>query len=63
MALDLCVSSAPQGVYTLMGPELDEEGWVKDPIRMDWATGACVRASARGVVPFFFYFVCACVCG
>lgn len=41
MALDLCVSAAAQGVYTLMGPELDEEGWVKDPIRLDWATGAC----------------------
>ena len=41
VALDLCVSAAPKGVYTLMGPELDEEGWVKDPIRLDWATGAC----------------------
>ena len=24
-----------------MGPELDEGGWVKDPIRLDWASGAC----------------------
>lgn len=39
VALDLCVSAKP-GVYTLMGPELDEHGWVKNPIRADWATGA-----------------------
>ncbi len=41
VALDLCVSSAPTGTYTLMGPELDEDGWVKDPVKMDWASGAC----------------------
>jgi gentisate 1,2-dioxygenase len=40
VALDLCVSAEPEGVYTLMGPELDEEGWVKNPIRCDWKTGA-----------------------
>lgn len=40
VALDLCVAAEPEGVYTLMGPELDEEGWVKDPIRCDWRTGA-----------------------
>ena len=41
VALDLCVSAPTSGaVYTLMGPELDEDGWVKDPIRMDWASGA-----------------------
>jgi hypothetical protein len=40
VALDLCVSAAPKGVYTLMGPELGEDGWVKDPIRLEWATGA-----------------------
>ena len=39
VALDLCVSAEPNGVYTLMGPELDEEGWVKDPVRCDWKTG------------------------
>lgn len=39
VALDLCVSAA-EGVYTLMGPELDEDGWVKNPIRADWAPGA-----------------------
>jgi gentisate 1,2-dioxygenase len=38
VALDLAVVATP-GVYTLMGPELDEEGWVKDPIRCEWATG------------------------
>jgi gentisate 1,2-dioxygenase len=26
VALDLCVSAAPEGVYTLMGPELDDQG-------------------------------------
>ena len=46
MALDLCVSAAPQGVYTLMGPELGEDGWVLDPIRLDWATGACAAQTA-----------------
>ncbi|TFJ80325.1 hypothetical protein NSK_008330 [Nannochloropsis salina CCMP1776] len=39
VALDLAVRAAPHGVYTLMGPELGEDGWVKDPIRLDWATG------------------------
>jgi gentisate 1,2-dioxygenase len=41
VALDLCVS-APEGqdVYTLMGPELDAAGWVKDPIKCLWVTGA-----------------------
>jgi hypothetical protein len=29
-----------KGVYTLMGPELDEHGWVKNPIKCDWKTGA-----------------------
>lgn len=40
VAIDLCVSSEPEGVYTLMGPELDDEGWVKNPIRCAWKTGA-----------------------
>ena len=50
VALDLCVSASipAEGhgeggrspVYTLMGPELDEDGWVKDPVRCDWITGA-----------------------
>jgi gentisate 1,2-dioxygenase len=43
VALDLCVFAPPEsegGVYTLMGPELDEEGWVKDPIRCEWKSGA-----------------------
>lgn len=39
VALDLCVS-AEGSVYTLMGPELDEDGWVKNPIRCDWKPGA-----------------------
>ena len=40
VALDLCVSAENSGVYTLMGPELDEDGWVKNPVRCDWKTGA-----------------------
>ena len=40
VALDLCVAAEPEGVYTLMGPELDDEGWVKNPIKCQWKTGA-----------------------
>jgi len=40
VALDLCVSAEESGVYTLMGPELDDAGWVKNPIRCDWKPGA-----------------------
>lgn len=41
VALDLCVSAEPgDSVYTLMGPELDEEGWVKNPVKCVWRTGA-----------------------
>ena len=40
VAIDLCVSAPAEGVYTLMGPELDEEGWVKNPIRMNWSSGS-----------------------
>jgi gentisate 1,2-dioxygenase len=40
VALDLCVSSSGKGVYTLMGPELNEKGWVKNPIRCDWTSGS-----------------------
>lgn len=40
VALDLCVTALPgDKVYTLMGPELDDKGWVKDPIKCVWATG------------------------
>jgi gentisate 1,2-dioxygenase len=39
VAIDLCVSAEPTGVYTLMGPELTEDGWVKDPIKCQWLTG------------------------
>lgn len=39
VALDLAVSAPGSGVYTLMGPELDEDGWVKNPFRVDWKTG------------------------
>lgn len=42
VALDLAVSASEEGggVYTLMGPELDEDGWVKDPVRCEWKAGA-----------------------
>jgi gentisate 1,2-dioxygenase len=42
VALDLCVGAEDAGdkVYTLMGPELDEEGWVKNPVKCLWKTGA-----------------------
>jgi len=38
VALDLCVSTKP-GVYTLMGKEIDTDGFIIDPIRCDWASG------------------------
>lgn len=38
VALDLCVSSKP-GVYTLMGKEIDSDGFIVDPIRCDWVPG------------------------
>ena len=42
VALDLCVSAevGTDSVYTLMGPELDEQGWVRDPIKCVWKTGS-----------------------
>jgi gentisate 1,2-dioxygenase len=40
VALDLCVFAEDgENVYTLMGPELDEEGWVKNPVKCVWKTG------------------------
>lgn len=40
VALDLCVCAPTNGVYTLMGPELDSNGDVKDPIRCEWESGS-----------------------
>lgn len=40
VALDLCVYAPPEGAYTLMGPELGADGWVKDPVRCEWTTGS-----------------------
>lgn len=41
MALDLCVYAGKKGgVYTLIGPELDEEGMVRNPVRCDWISGS-----------------------
>lgn len=39
VALDLCVNAKEGTCYTLMGPELDEDGWVKNPVRCDWVSG------------------------
>lgn len=38
VALDLSLKAKP-GVYTLMGPELDEDGNIKNPQRFDWGDG------------------------
>jgi len=40
VALDLCVFAKGNGVYTLMGPELDDQGQVKNPIKCEWETGS-----------------------
>jgi gentisate 1,2-dioxygenase len=39
VALDLIVDAAP-GCYTLVGRELDGDGRIRDPQRIDWQTGA-----------------------
>ena len=47
VALDLCIS-AKEGVYTLIGKELNEDGTVKDPVRCDWKSG-CVFITPPGL--------------
>ena len=39
VALDLCVEGS-RGCYTLLGADLDDEGHIIDPVRVDWAPGA-----------------------
>jgi gentisate 1,2-dioxygenase len=39
VALDLAVKALP-GTYTLMGPELDAQGHIINPVRMDWVSGS-----------------------
>ncbi len=39
VALDFVVEARP-GAYTLLGPELDAAGNIKDPVKVEWATGA-----------------------
>jgi gentisate 1,2-dioxygenase len=39
VALDFIVKADP-GAYTLVGTELDDAGQIKDPVRVDWATGS-----------------------
>ena len=36
VALDLAISGCARG-YTLMGAEIDADGKIKNPIRVDWA--------------------------
>jgi len=38
IALDLAVAAKP-GVYTLLGKEIDSDGFIIDPIRCDWIPG------------------------
>jgi gentisate 1,2-dioxygenase len=38
VALDLCVSAKP-GVYSLMGKEIDKDGFIISPLRCDWVPG------------------------
>lgn len=46
VALDLCVSATATkaggggGVFTLMGKEIDSDGFIVDPIRCDWNPGS-----------------------
>jgi gentisate 1,2-dioxygenase len=39
VALDFVVDAKP-GVYTLLGSELNEDGTIRDPLRIDWVKGA-----------------------
>jgi gentisate 1,2-dioxygenase len=39
VALDLCVE-ASSGCYTLLGTQLDDEGGIVNPTRVDWSPGA-----------------------
>lgn len=40
VALDLCIYASDENVYTLMGKELDEDGWVKYPVKCIWKSGS-----------------------
>jgi gentisate 1,2-dioxygenase len=40
VALDLCVFSSGEGVYTLMGEEIGENGNIINPIKCDWIKGS-----------------------
>ena len=39
MAIDLCISGGSEKVYTLLGPVLDQDGWVQNPTRVNWENG------------------------
>ena len=52
VAIDLCTDLHPESenlVYTLMGPKLNENGTVKDPIRMNWKKNAVFTTTTRMV--------------
>eukprot|EP01118_Nematostelium_gracile_P019165 TRINITY_DN877_c0_g1_i1.p1 TRINITY_DN877_c0_g1~~TRINITY_DN877_c0_g1_i1.p1 ORF type:complete len:312 (-),score=85.46 TRINITY_DN877_c0_g1_i1:30-965(-) len=36
VAIDFIIGCPPKGCYSLMGPELDENGKIKNAIRLDW---------------------------
>lgn len=39
VAVDFVVDAKP-GVYTLVGTELNDDGTIKDPVRVDWVSGS-----------------------
>ena len=48
VALDLCLFGPKNGsVYTLMGPTLNENGKIENPVRIDWATNAAFVTPPR----------------
>lgn len=45
VALDLAISGCSRG-FTLMGPEIDSNGKIKDPVRVDWADASAFTTPA-----------------
>ena len=39
VALDLCIAARP-GTYTAVGADLDRDGWIVEPRRVEWQPGA-----------------------
>jgi hypothetical protein len=40
VALDLCVFASGEGVYTLMGEEIDSNGFIINPVKCNWISGS-----------------------